>query len=317
MDKLKAIEVFLAIARYGSLTQASVRLGRSLPAVVRTLATLERELGVRLFNRTTRRIALTEEGQAYLNTCTQLTGELSAVESRLRGDRRMPSGLVHVAASHLFGEMHVAPVVTALLRRHPDLRARLSLTDRITDLVDEDVDIAVRIGHIRDSSLVARQIGHVRQVLCASPDFLRQHGEPDDLAALSELPCLRIDGNNAGLTWPFREGDRLVRIPVSGQLVGNMVRPAIAACLDGLGLSLFLSYQVADHVQQGRLRVLLQNFEPEPLPVRLVYPHRTFLSTRVKVVLDALEQALGQRLRTVAAKMGDATPEDAHVDRAV
>lgn len=298
MNKLHAITVFTAIAEYGSLTEAAKHLGKSLPAVVRTLAMLEEDLGVRLFNRSTRKIAITEEGRLYLDHCARMTSELSHVEGRLRGNGGPPAGLVHITAPLMFGERHVAPAVADLLGDNPDLRIRLLCVDRIVDLVEEHIDVAVRIGHLRDSSLIARRVGQVRQVLCASPAFIAANVPLQSPADLADQPCFQINGNNAQSHWPFHKAKKPISVETKGRLITNIVRPAVNACVEGLGYGLFLEYQVADEVKAGQLQVLLPDYEPPPLPVHLVYPHGRLLSSRVKAVLDALSPIIETRLKT-------------------
>ena len=312
MDKLRAIEVFIAIAEHGSLTEAANRLGKAVPTVVRTLAGLEEHLGVRLFNRSTRRVSLTEEGHLYLAHCSRMADEMAVVEAQLRGAGEEPAGLVHLTAPIFFGERHVMPAVSQLLSSYPHLRIRLLLQDRIVDLVQEHIDIAVRIGHLQDSSLIARPIGHVRQVLCASPGFLERQGEPSHPAELADMPCMQVDGNNAGLTWPFRMGGERLAVPIVGRFICNTMKPTVEACIDGLGYGLFLSYQVADTIKLGTLKILLPDFEPPPLPVQLVYPHARPLSLRVRAVLDDLDAAIAASLRVahdgLSPEHGETTP---------
>lgn len=288
MNRLDAIEMFQTVAERQSLTEAAKRLGKSLPTVVRQLADLERHLGVRLFRRTTRRVEITEDGLTYLRFCQRVRAELESIEDELRGKLAEPTGQVTISAPLLFGQIHVAPAVTQILARYPGLNIRLSLQDRIVDLLEDHIDIALRIGHLKDSSLIARGIGEVRQVLCASPALLKKRGAPKTPADLSNLPCIRLDGNNFATSWPFLVSGKKRLVPVTGQLTTNIMRPAIDACVAGLGFGLFLSYQVRDEVQRGRLKLLLRKYEPQPLPVHLVHAGSRLLSSRVRTVLDEL-----------------------------
>lgn len=297
MDKFTAITVFRAITKNGSMTNAAESLGKSLPTVVRTLANLESTLGVRLFNRTTRQIALTEEGRVYLAYTERMTEEMSAVENQLRGDREAPSGTVHVTAPHLFGEEVLTPVVSELLSRYPCLNVRLLLLDRVVDMVHEQMDIAVRIGHLPDSSLVARKVGEVRSVLCASPSFIEKYSSPSDLEDIAGKPCVTSSGSSADRSWRFGAGAKPVLVPTSAKMICNTIRPTIQACLDGHGLGLFYSYQVFNQIRDGRLRLLLPEFERPPSPVHLVYPHSSLLSVRVQSVMEELASALKPLLK--------------------
>ncbi len=296
MDKLNAIHCFIAIAEQGSLTEAARRLGKSLPTVVRTLATLEDQIETRLFNRTTRHVALTEEGRQYLDQCRRLLTDLEEVESHISGRERAPSGLVTLSAPLFFGELHVAPIVQELSREHSSLSIRLALSDRIENLIERHIDFAVRIGHLSDSTLTARTIGHVRQSLCASPEFLQTRTPPDSPRALRDQPCIRIDGNDAGRSWPFQSGAKPISVPVDGGFTCNTVRPAVAACEAGLGYGLFLSYQVKDALRAGRLVELLADHQPPPLPVQLVRAATPTVPGRVRTVWDRLARDLARRL---------------------
>jgi DNA-binding transcriptional LysR family regulator len=176
VDKLNAMTAFVSIVERGTLTAAAEDLDTSLPTIVRMLAGLERSLGVRLLNRTTRRIHLTDEGEHYLEHCRRILREIRDVESRLTSHGSAPTGRLSVTASVLFGRRHVAPIVAKFIAQHPAVKANLLLVDRITSLVEEGIDVAVRIGHLNDSSLVAVNVGSVRRVVCASPIYLKQRG---------------------------------------------------------------------------------------------------------------------------------------------
>lgn len=294
MNKLHAIDVFVAIAKYGSMTEAANRLNKSLPAVVRTLALLEETLGVRLFNRTTRRIALTEEGRIYLAYCLQMKSEMSAIENQLIGDREEPEGLVHITAPHMFGEELVVPAVTQILEEHSLLNIRLLLLDRIVDLVHERIDIAIRIGHLEDSNLIARPIGLMRQVVCASPAFLEAYDRPSHPMDIANKPCIQSDGIGSGISWRFEKEGKSVYVPISGKMICNITRPNVQGCVAGLGYGSFYLYQVSEPIGKGELEIILSDFEPEPLPVSLIYPHARLLSSRVQCVLNALDSNLKQ-----------------------
>jgi DNA-binding transcriptional LysR family regulator len=288
LDQLRAADTFLTIAEFGSLTEASKRLGTSLPTVVRRLAEIEEHLGVRLFNRTTRRIEITEEGRTYLAACQRIKEEIETVEQELTGKRSIPSGLVSITAPLRFGEMHVAPAVAAILETYPELKIRLWLQDRNADLLADHIDIAVRIGHMRDSSLITRKLGTVRTVLCASPAFLDAHPIIDSPEDLGKIPCIEIDAYRLDSVWKFQKGSKPVSVPISGKLVCNTTRPAVTACLAGLGVGRFLAYQVEAQIRNGKLMVILENFEQPPSPLQLVYPSARFLSARTRIVLDEL-----------------------------
>lgn len=296
MNKLRAMQVFTQIADAGSLSAAARQSGQSLPAVVRSLAALEASLSVRLFNRTTRRISLTDEGRLYLQSCRSVLAAVQDAEAALTTDAQDPAGLISLTAPVLFGQQHVAPELNTLLRRHPRLRCRLLLLDRVVNLLEEGVDLGVRIGMLDDSSLIARPVGHVRRMVVASPEFLAEHGQPQHPRELLAEQCIGLVGGGQGW-WRFVDQGRVLSVASGGRLEFNHMAPAIEACVAGLGLGTFLSYQIAEHLSTGRLRPVLTDFELAPRPVNLIYPHARLLPARVRVTLDALEARLRQRLR--------------------
>ncbi len=291
MDKLKAMQAFVRIADEGSLSAAARRLDTSLPTVVRTLAALEADLGVRLFHRTTRRISLTAEGRDYLANCRQLLTGIEEAEAALHADAADPAGHLVVTAPVLFGQMYVAPAVTRFVQRHPRVRCTVRLVDRVVDLVDEGIDVAVRIGDLADSSLIAHALGSVRRMVVASPAYLRRHGLPRHPRELLGANCVRFVGSSAP-GWTFREGRRSYSLPVSGNLEFNHVVPALDACAAGLGFGMFVSYQVQPYIGDGRLRAVLEEFEPEPRPIHVIYPHARLLPARTRALVDWLRTDL-------------------------
>jgi DNA-binding transcriptional LysR family regulator len=290
MDRLKAMASFVRIADAGSLTAAARGLETSLPTVVRALAALEKQLGVRLFNRTTRRLALTDEGRRYLEHCRPILAAVDEAERALATDMSAPTGALRVTAPVLFGQLHVAPAVTRFLQRHRQVRLELVLLDRMVDLLDEGFDTGIRIGALEDSSLVARQIGTVRRMAVASPVFLRRHGTPKHPRELQALECVRMSGS--GANWSFHDDGKLLSVPVQGSLRCNHVAAAIDACVAGLGCGVFMSYQVGALVQQGHLKVLLEAFEPAPRPVSVVVPQARLLPARTRVFVDWMRREL-------------------------
>ena len=243
MNKLAAMETFVRIVDRGSLTAAAAALDTSLPSVVRTLAALERELGVRLLNRTTRRIHLTDEGAQYLERCRAILSAVQETEAAFTAGRAEPQGRLAVTAPVLFGRRYVAPIVSGFLRRHPKVSAELLFVDRVVDLVEEGIDVAVRIAHLPDSSLVAIPVGKVRRVVCASPEYLRRRGTPRAPQDLREHACIRHTGNARRSDWQFRVGRRRVSVPIDAVLSSSDIESSLEACVSGHGLGMFLSYQ--------------------------------------------------------------------------
>ena len=291
MDKLKAMQTAVAIAEAGSLTAAAELLESSLPALVRTLAMLEQHLGVRLFNRTTRRVSLTDEGRVYVDDCRRLLVAIADSEAALTQDAAEPSGHLTVTASVLFGQMYVAPAVTRFVQAYPKVHVSLQLHDHVVNLLEAKIDVGVRIGELEDQSLVAQPLGRVRRVVVVSPAYLKQHGTPQHPRDLLKLNCIRATGNSIP-GWAFQEKGRIFSIPVSGNLEFNQVWPAAQACLADMGLGMFISYQVAEFVRDGRLQIVLEEFEAKPRPISLVYPHARLLPARTRAFIDWMKQEL-------------------------
>jgi len=296
MDKLQAMHVFVQIAEQGSLTAAAEAMGKSLPSVVRVLATLEESLQVRLFNRTTRRIALTEEGRLYLEQCRQILADVEEAERSLGQYQSEPKGLITVTAPLRFGEIHVAPAVSGFLERYPNTRVNLSLHDRLVDLLEEGVDIAVRIAHLSDSTLIAKPVGSVREVVCASPSLLERVGIPERPEELANLPCVQFTGMSSSPQWEFVREEQQRVVPIKSILTCNQVGATLQACVYGVGFGRFLCYQAAPYVKAGRLVKVLADFEPPALPLSLVYPHARLLSSRVRAMVDWLASSLQDSL---------------------
>jgi DNA-binding transcriptional LysR family regulator len=293
MDRLRAMQTFVAIVDHGSLTKAAAALASSLPATVRTLAALEADLGVRLLNRTTRRIALTEEGRLYLASCRDILGAVAHAEHRLRAQQDEPAGVLTVTASVLFGQRYVAPAVNRFLLRHPKVQCRLLLMDRVVNLLEEGIDVGIRIGSLEDSTLVAQQVGLVRRVVVASPRYLKRHGVPRKPADLAQANCIRFTGNGRP-NWLLQDHGREQRIAVSGNLECNHGMPAIDACVAGLGVGQFLRYQVADHLAAGRLQELLAAHALPAQPISVVYPHAGLLPSRVSAFVSWVKRELAK-----------------------
>lgn len=298
MDKLRAMEVFVRIVESGSLTAAATALDVSLTSVVRSLAALESALATRLLNRTTRRIALTDEGREYFERCRRLLAEVEDAEAALTARQTTPAGKLVITAPVMFGRLHVGPVLTDYLAAHPAVHAELMLFDRVVDLLDEGMDAAIRISHLRDSSLVAVPLGAARRIICASPAYLQRAGTPERPADLAAHGCVQFLGVVPGTEWEFVEGGdgRPVKVPIKRVLATNQIDIAREACIKGLGCSAFLDYQVREALAAGLLQRILPAFEAPPIPVHIVYPHSRLLSSRVRSFVDWAAPRLRQRL---------------------
>jgi DNA-binding transcriptional LysR family regulator len=286
MDRLQAMTIFVQIVDKGSLTAAADALDMSLPSVVRTLASLERHLAVRLLNRTTRRIHLTDEGAQFLERCRTILSEVQEAEAALTSRQIEPQGRLKITAPVVFGRRYVTPIVNEFVRRYPHVSVDLLLVDRFTNLVEEGLDVAVRVDQLKDSSLVAIPVGQARRVICASPDYLRRHGTPRVPQDVARHRCVRYTGLAARDEWGLRVGRRIVTIPITSVISCNQIDSALDACINGVGLGMFFSYQVVPHRKAGELRCVLEEFEIEPRPIQVIYPHSKLLSTKVRAFVD-------------------------------
>ena len=277
---------FVRIVDEGSLTAAAEALGMSAPSVVRSLAALERALGVRLINRTTRRSSLTDEGREYYERCKRVLVEVEAADASLSARRTEPKGRLRITAPVTYGRLRIAPIVADFMAKHPGMQIELLLLDRVVDLVEEGVDIALRIAHLPDSTLVAVPIGETRRVICAAPSYLKRAGAPKAPADLAGHRCIVFSALASGNTWSFG-ARRPLQASVRPVLRTNHFDAAVDACLRGIGCAQFLCYQVDALVTAGKLKRLLADFEPAPLPIHLVYPHGRHVSASVRAFVDA------------------------------
>lgn len=302
MDKLRAMATFVAIVDHGSLSAAAQRLDRSPSAVVRGLAELEKQLGVRLLNRSTRQLSLTDEGRDYLLHCRRILAEIDEVEQRLDSGKSVPNGKLNLTAPVVFGRLHLAPLLTAWLKENPGMSAELTLLDRLADVIEEGFDLALRIGHLSDSSLIAMPLGHIRYTVCASPAWLARYGEPRHPLALAELPAVAFAPQ--GRFWQFQEDQQRLSQRIRPVFSSNQIDPVLVAAKAGLGIARVLSYQAQAALQTGELVAVLEKFAPPPIPVHYVYPHSRLISPRVRRFLDWS----APRLRESLQRVGPARP---------
>ena len=294
MDKLALMETFVAIVEEGSLSAAAKKLSRAPPTMVRSLALLEEHLGVRLLNRTTRRMSLTHEGRGYLQRCRQILGDISEAEGEL-ADEVEPRGLLRLTAPVLFGRKRLAPHVREFLQAHPKMQVEMVLLDRVTNLVEEGFDLGVRIAHLKDSSLIQTRIAEVDRVLVASPALLQRLGRPRHVSDLSRFPAVLFSRGEGHLPqFVFQNGKKTQVVPVAGALRTNRAEVAIDAVEAGLGFGQFLSYQVEDRVSAGRLVRLFKTRQVPSIPVHLVFASQRHLSPGLRVFIDWLKERMPQ-----------------------
>jgi DNA-binding transcriptional LysR family regulator len=300
MDRLDAMATLVAAVDGGSLSAASRALGMPLATVSRKVADLEAHLRTQLVVRTSRKLALTEAGRAYVAASRRILDEIDEAERAATGEYRAPRGHLTITAPVMFGRLHVQPVVLDFLQAYRDVTVRLVLADYVVNLVEDHIDAAIRVGNLPDSSMVATRLGAVGWVACASPQYLEARGIPQTPAALEDHDCIMFEGLYSNNLWSFGSGAQAVTIPIRPHFAVNTADAAIAAAISAAGITRVLSYQVRDAVAVGALGLILRPFEPEPLPVHLVYAAPSQLPLKLRAFLDfaapRLKMSLPDRL---------------------
>lgn len=286
MDRLHEMEVFVAVADSGSFARAGKRLRISPPAVTRAVSSLEERLGARMLNRTTRSVGLTEAGHRFLERARRLLAEVDAAEREAVGEDAVPAGHLTVTASVTFGRSAIASVMTAFLRDHPRVTGSLLLVDRVVNLVEEGVDVAARIGRLPDSTLVARRVGEVQRVLVASPGYLAKHGEPGAPADLKRHSIIAFTGLMRNREWRFVDGATSGQVALEPRFEINDAMVAIDAAEAGDGITIALSYVVAERIAAGRLVPVLGRYVPPPVPVQLVYAQARLVAPKIGAFVE-------------------------------
>ncbi len=288
MDRFEAMNILVSVVETGSFTAAGKRLGVPLATVSRKLAELESHLGTRLLARSTRRLDLTEAGADYVASCKRILEDISDAERKASGEYVTPKGELVLTAPVVFGRLHVVPVIADFLAAYPDIDVRLVQSDRNAQLLDDHIDLAVRIGTLPDSSMIAVQVGSVRQVVCASPEYLAAHGIPKKPADLSGLSCITFDVLGSATSWSFtnKAGRNDSVVPVRSRLSVNTAEAALDAAIAGAGVTRVLSYQASKAVEERKLRLLLEPFEPFPVPVSLIHTAQGMLPLKTRSFID-------------------------------
>jgi DNA-binding transcriptional LysR family regulator len=286
MDRIDAMQAFVAVADLRGFAPAARKLGVSSSGVTRLVAALEDRLGARLLHRTTRSVALTDAGARYLERARRILADVEEAEGAAESENSLPRGRLAVSAPVGFGRLHVSPVMSEYLKRHPEVSADLRLSDLVTNLVEEGLDVAVRIGHLADSSLVARHVGEMRRVVVASPGYLKAHGEPRAPDAIASHKTIQFGAMSASADWRFVQDGKEVRVAPTPRLTTNSSDAAIEYAAQDGGLTRVLAYQAADAIKSGRLKIVLANFEQPALPIHIVYPTSRLLSAKVRTFID-------------------------------
>lgn len=290
MDKFTAMSAFVAVAEQGGFAAASRSLNQSPSVTTRQVATLEEELGVRLLNRSTRSVSLTDAGARYLERARRILFDVSEAERMAEDERGEPVGRLSVSAPLVFGRIHVAPLICQFMTFNPGVTGNLQLSDRQVNLVEEGLDLAVRIGDLPDSADIARKVGETRRLLVASPAYLDAAGRPAHPADLLRHRVIAFSILADPRNWRFGRGERAIRCDVSPAYVTNSADAAIWHAGHNGGITMALSYQVMDAVKRGDLDIVLADFEPEPLPIQFVYPTTRLLSRRVRAFMEMAQE---------------------------
>jgi len=286
MDRIDAMQAFVAVADLQGFAPAARKLGLSPSGVTRLIAALEERLGARLLQRTTRSVALTDVGTRYLERARAILADVEEAEGSVQDERSRPSGRLVVSAPIGFGRLHVSPVMSEYLKRYPEVSCDLRLSDRVINLVEDGVDLAVRIGHLADSSLVARHVGEMRRIVVASSGYLKSHGEPATPEAVVSHQTIQFGAATALPDWRFVRDGSEVRIAPTPRFATNSADAAIQYAAQGGGLTRVMFYQAASALTAGRLKIVLAKFEQPAVPIHIVYPTSRLLSAKVRTFID-------------------------------
>ncbi len=296
MDRLEAMSIIVAVSETGSFSAASRRLNTPVATVSRKVSDLETRLKAELFQRSSRRMTLTDAGRSYMEACKRIIEQVDEAEREVSGEYRIPKGDLAVTAPWGLGHLHLLPIAVEFLTAYPEIGLRLVLTDRVVNTVEENIDLAIRIGNLPDSNMIAARIGSIRVVVCASPAYLAARGTPQGLGDLCNHECVTVDPFSAPPTWPFLEGDRQVVAPIRSRLCVSTSEAAIQAAIAGAGLTRVMSYKMETAKREGALVVVLDAFEQEPLPVHIVYARRTQVPLKLRTFLNWVTPRLKARL---------------------
>ncbi len=294
MDRFHLINVFVAVVDTNGFAGAGRKLNMSPPAVTRAINELETHLGLRLLTRTTRTVRVTDAGERYVQDCKRILSEMLEADESVSGMHASPRGRLTVTAPVLFGGMYVTPIVTQYLNRYPDVTASCLFLDRVVNLLDEGVDVAIRIGELPDSTMQAIRVGQVRRVICAAPDYLAKNGIPISPDDLHSHTIVSASGVTPSPEWKLMEHGEPRNIRLQARMITTTNDSAVAAAINGFGLTRLLSYQVAKHLRTGKLKTVLPEFEPAALPVHVVHREGRQAPQRVRAFLDLAIERLRQ-----------------------
>lgn len=296
MDRLGAMTIFLKVVEAGSLSAAARQLEIPVATVSRRVAELEAHLKTRMLNRSSRRLSLTEAGALFLEASKRILEQLEEAERAAMGVHKDPKGHLTVTAPIVFGRVHMIPIISDFLIEYPDIDVKLVLVDRLVDLLESDVDVALRIGELGDSSLIASRVGIVRRVTCASPSYLAARGRPQKPEDLRDHHCVTFDNLASRQAWRFSSPKGEMLVPIRSRLTVTTAEAAVAGAAAGVGLTRLLSYQILEAKRAGQLEVVLEDYELPPWPISLVYAGQQLLPKKLRAFLDFAAPRLKDRL---------------------
>jgi DNA-binding transcriptional LysR family regulator len=309
MDRLEAMSILVSCTEAGSFSAAGRQLGVPLPTISRKVADLEAHLNTQLLVRSTRKLALTEAGVAYVAACKRILEQVDEAESQASGEYTVPRGTLVMTAPIVFGRLHVVPVVSDFLAKFAQINVHLTLSDQTLNLVDDHIDLAVRVGSLPDSTLVATKVGDIRRVVCGSPAYFDAHGIPKTPEDLAEHMCVTFTALASGMTWMFNTPDGPVRgVRPQCRLKINTAESAIDAAIAGIGVTNVLSYQIARSIAEGKLKVVLTDYEPDPMPVHLVHSGQALMPLKTRSFMEFAASRLRRSLATDLAQLN--APEE-------
>ena len=296
MDRLEAMSIIVAVTETGSFSAASRRLNKPVATVSRMVAELEARLKAQLFQRSSRQMTLTDAGRSYIEACKRIIEQVDDAEREVSGEYRIPKGDLAITSPWGLGHMHLMPIAVEFMNAYPEIALRLVLTDRIVDTVEENIDISIRIGNLADSNLIATKVGSVRFVLCASPDYLAEHGHPREPAELATHDCISVDSLAPQRSWKFIKDGREMVAPIRSRLTVSDSEAAIEAAIAGAGITRVMSYKMEAARRAGQLVVMLEKYEQEPWPVHIVYAERKPVPLKLRAFLNWMTPRLKARL---------------------
>ncbi|MBE0443087.1 MULTISPECIES: LysR substrate-binding domain-containing protein [unclassified Psychrobacter] len=303
MDRLQAMSMFIKVVEVGSFSTASKELNVPLPTLSRKIAELENQLGVRLLHRTTRKLSLTDSGSAYIESCKRILEQVEEAEGRAKGEYLEPKGDLVITAPIMFGRLHVLPIVIEFLSLYPNINVQLLLSDRNVDLFEDDVDMAIRIGTLPDSTMIGTQVGTMRVVTCASQQFLLKQPELASPYDLTQRSCILLNTAKTTPHWRYNlpNSESTVHIDIFPRLMVNDSDSAVKAAVKSVGITQQLHYQVKRFIDNGDLKIILNEFEPDAVPIHLLHKTRKYLPQKMKVFLEFIVPALTNSIGELSA----------------